>query len=83
MLQSDYGAISARTEPGATCDARAVLPNGNDAGGIQNPQTADANGNVRWVYPQPPTQTGNGNSIVSCTNRGLSGTAEARFLVGA
>jgi hypothetical protein len=83
MLQSDYGAISARTEPGATCNARAVLPNGNDAAGIQNPQTADANGNLHWNYPQTPTQTGNGNSIVTCSHGGLSGTAEARFQVGA
>ena len=70
---SDYGSIDAQTLAGATCNARAILPNGKDAPGLRNPETADAGGNVAWIYPQGPTETGNGTHVVSCTHNGLSG----------
>jgi hypothetical protein len=79
---SEYGSIDVQTQAGATCTARAILPNGKDAPGLRNPETADAVGHVAWTYPQSPTQTGNGSHVVSCSHNGLSATAYAVFQVG-
>jgi hypothetical protein len=68
--------------PGAVCNARVILPNGDDAPGLQNPQTADANNNLRWDYPTPATDVGTGIAIVSCTHNGLSGNTWAWVDVG-
>ena len=78
----DYGLIYAQTVAGATCNARAIVPPGQDAAGITNPRGADANGNVNWTYPTPPVATGTGQAIVSCSHNGLSGTAYAYFQTG-
>lgn len=81
-MESDYGSITAQTMTGASCKAQAVLPNGSRVGGLRNPQVADANGTVAWIYPQPLTQTGPGTSIVTCTYKLLSATAYGSFDVG-
>lgn len=83
IVQSDYGALSAQTESGASCSARVYLPNGNQLGGIHNPQTADGNGMVAWTYKQSPTDPGTGDHVVDCSNGHLSGKAEFPFQVGA
>jgi hypothetical protein len=80
-MLDEYGSISALTEPGAVCTARAILPNGQDAGGLHNPQVADTRGIVGWVYAQAPTDPGQGVHIVMCTLNGLSGFNEANFEV--
>jgi hypothetical protein len=79
---SDYGYIEAQTVIGAVCNARAILPNGADASGLHNPQTAGADGKVSWLYPQPPTDQGQGVAIVTCKLDGLSGTTSTNFEVG-
>lgn len=78
----DYGDITAQTSAGAVCNARVVLPNGQEAGGLNNPKIADAGGKVVWVYPQATNQSGIGTAIVSCTRNGLSGSTRAYFPVG-
>ena len=82
IQQDDYGFLSAVTQPGASCSARAILPNGQDAPGLHNPQVADANGNVVWRYPTPDNSPGTGTHIVSCSYNGLSGTTSALFTEG-
>jgi hypothetical protein len=82
VIGTDYGFIDAQSVPGATCNARVILPNGDDALGLQNPKVADANNNLRWDYPTPPTDVGTGIAIVSCTLNGLSGSTWAYVDVG-
>lgn len=83
ILEGDqYGNVRAQTEPGATCSMRATLPDGSDAPGIRNPQTARPDGIVAWIYSQLPTDEGMGTHTVSCTLNGLSGTAWVYFEVG-
>jgi len=74
IIGSDYGFIFAQTWAGAVCNARAVLPNGQDAPGLINPQVSDAQGNVGWMYPTPVTDNGTEIHIVTCIYNGLSGT---------
>jgi hypothetical protein len=81
--QSDYGFLSTQTQPGAVCNAKVTLPNGQNAGGVRNPQIAGSNGRVQWIYPQPSTNTGQGVEFVTCTLNGLGGTSMAAFQVGA
>ena len=83
IVQSDYGALSAQTDAGASCSARVYLPNGHQMTGLRNPQTADANGTVSWTYAQSPTDPGTGDHVVDCSNGHLSGKAEWPFQVGA
>jgi hypothetical protein len=83
----DYGFFSAQTATGAVCNARALLPNGQDAPGLRNPQVAryDAAvqaGVVQWTYPQPPTEQGTGIHLLRCSFSGLEGTAWMYFEVG-
>lgn len=78
----DYGFVSAQTDTGASCNARAILPNGKDAPGIHNPQIAKSDRIVQWVYPQPPTDEGIGLHVVSCSLHGLNGSARMNFEVG-
>jgi len=59
-----------------------MLPNGSDAPGVHNPQTARADGQVFWNYSQLPTDEGMGIHRVSCSLNGLTGTAEVYFEVG-
>ena len=83
ILEGDqYGNVRAQTEAGATCSMRAILPDGSDAPGIRNPQTARPDGIVAWIYSQLPTDEGMGMHTVSCTLNGLSGTAWVYFEVG-
>ena len=82
VIDTDYGFIDAQTLPGAICKARVILPNGDDAGGLKNPQVADAKNNLRWDYPTPPTDVGTGIAIVSCTLNGRSGNSWASVDVG-
>jgi hypothetical protein len=51
--------------------------------GLRNPQTADGNGIVSWMYAQTPTDPGTGDHVVDCSNGHLSGKAEWPFQVGA
>ena len=81
-MASDYGRLSARTDPGAVCNASATLPNGRQPSGLKNPQVAGGNGVVTWTYPQTNTTTGKGTNTVSCTHQGLSATATSAFSVG-
>ncbi|HKW71752.1 MAG TPA: hypothetical protein VJQ08_02870 [Candidatus Dormibacteraeota bacterium] len=83
ILQSEYGSLSAQTEAGASCSATAQLPNGQAAGGVRNPQTADASGMVYWTYPQPSTAEGTGTHTVRCSRDGLSASNWAYFQIGA
>jgi hypothetical protein len=72
-MLTDYGFIDAQSVAGAICNARVILPNGEDAPGIPNPKVADADNNLHWDYPTPATDPGMGVAIVSCTHNGLSG----------
>jgi hypothetical protein len=81
-MSIDYGFIEAQTVPGATCNARVILPSGDDAPGLQNPKVASAYNNVRWDYPTPPTDAGNAIAIVACIYKGLGGNTWASFDVG-
>lgn len=83
ITRSDYGALSAQTDPGASCTARVFLPNGQQLSGLRNPQIADGNGTVSWTYTQTPTDPGTGDNVVNCSNGHLSGRAEFPFQVGA
>lgn len=83
IQQSEYGALSVQTAAGASCSAVATLPNGQNAGGLRNPQTADGNGVITWWYPHPATAEGNGTHRVQCSKSGLSASNYASFLVGA
>ena len=78
----DYGYIAARAPAGATCNARAILPNGHDAPGVKNPQIAGPDWTLSWLYPQPPTDEGTGLHVVTCSLNGLSGTYAVNFEVG-
>jgi hypothetical protein len=78
----DYGFVSAQTSGGAVCNARATLPNGTDAPGLRNPQVASWDGMVQWTYPQKPTDEGIGRHTISCSLRGLNGSAWMDFEVG-
>jgi len=82
IVSADWGDITAQTEVGASCNAR-VLVNGKDVPGVSNPKVADAAGTANWMYPTPPTQTGQtGQAIVTCSHNGLSGTSSNFFPVG-
>ena len=83
IVQSDYGRLTVQTDPGASCSARAYLPNGHQVGGLHNPQIADGNGTVSWTYPQTPTDPGTGTHVVDCLSGHLGGKAEFPFQVGA
>lgn len=83
LLLSDYGFLSAQTVAGATCTARATLPNGSSPPGLRNPQVAGSDGMVSWSYPQPTTDAGTGVHIVSCSSGALSATQSINFQVGA
>lgn len=76
-----YGSIRARTLSGATCNARAILPDGTDAPGLRNPQVADQQGIVNWSYVQLPTDEGRGIHEVACSLNGLDGMAVMYFSV--
>jgi hypothetical protein len=78
----DYGFVSARTVPGATCNARATLPNRQDAPGLRNPQVADSRGMVSWWFNQAPTDQGHGMYLVSCSLNGQVAEAFSIFEVG-
>jgi hypothetical protein len=83
----DYGFFSAQTATGAVCTLRAVLPNGQDAPGLRNPQVAGYDaaaqmGVAHWTYAQPPTEQGTGTHLVRCSFNGLEGTAWMYFEVG-
>jgi hypothetical protein len=82
VIDTDYGFIDAQSVPSAVCTARVILPNGDDAPGLQNPKIADANNNLRWDYPTPPTDVGTGIAIINCTRNGLSGNTWAWVDVG-
>lgn len=83
ILDGDqYGNVRAQTEPGASCSLRVGLPNGSDAPGIHNPQTARADGVVEWIYRQLPTDEGIGIHSVTCSLNGLTGTAWVYMEVG-
>jgi hypothetical protein len=80
---ADYGDIEADTAIGATCNAR-VIVNGKDVPGVPNPKVANASGTVAWTYTPPPTYSNGqmGQTIVTCSLNGLSGTSSAFFPVG-
>ena len=79
---TDYGYLSAYAPVGASCIAKVILPNGDTAKGVRNPQVAGQDAYVQWVYPQPPTDEGTGLNTVTCALNGLSGTASSTFEVG-
>jgi hypothetical protein len=83
ILQSEYGFVSATTESGAICSAKATLPNGGEAGGLRNPQIAGSDGTASWRYPQPATTSGTGTHVVSCSKEGRSASQYAYFILGA
>ena len=82
MSSTDYGYLSAFAPVGASCTARIILPNGDVATGVRNPQIAGPDALVQWVYPQPPTDEGTGHTTVTCNLNGLTGTAYSTFEVG-
>jgi hypothetical protein len=84
IAYSDYGHAKAQTVVGATCSLRAVMPDGRDAAGVENPKVTDGGGYVDWTYPEAGvTYIGTGMHIVSCSYNGLSGFAMFKFEVGA
>jgi hypothetical protein len=68
LTQSQNGAISATTKPGALCLALATLPDNTFvlASALQVVKTADAVGKVSWTYPAQPG-AGTGTQLVECT----------------
>jgi hypothetical protein len=83
FIQSDYGAITIQTQPGAVCSASGNRPDGSGIGGIQNPKAAGADGTISWTYPQPATAPGTGVHNVTCSWNGQSTGFSAPFQVGA
>jgi hypothetical protein len=81
LFGMQYGSIRALTLAGATCNARAILPDGTDAPGLRNPQVADQRGIVNWSYVQYPTDEGKGFHVVACSLNGLDGTALMAFSI--
>jgi hypothetical protein len=85
ITASRYGYVAATTIKGATCTAQAVLPSGrtSTAQGLQQSQTAGANGAVSWTYRTvSTTKPGRGTHMVTCSLAGMSETARASFTVG-
>ena len=80
--QSDYGAITIQTQPGAVCSASGSRPDGSAIGGIRNPQVAGSSGAAQWAYPQTATAPGTGQHNVSCSWNGQSTSFSAPFEVG-
>lgn len=78
----DYGYVGAETAPGASCTARVILPNGQDAPGLRNPKVVGPDGLVSWMYPTLPTQEGIGVHTVTCNLNGLIGSGWATFDLG-
>jgi hypothetical protein len=83
IIHSDYGTVTASVRSGATCVARAVLPNNNLAPGLEGNRVAGSSGEVSWSYPQPTTDGGQGRHFVSCTLGSVSDSDSAPFQVGA
>jgi hypothetical protein len=82
IVQSDYGFVSATVATGATCTARAVLPNNQQVLGLEGTRVAGSSGIVSWTYPQGDTKTGEGRHFVSCSLGRLSDSDSAPFQVG-
>ena len=82
VSSTDYGYLSAYAPVGASCNAQVVLPNGDNAKGVRNPQVSGEDALVQWLYPQPPTDEGTGHTVVTCSLNGLMGTATSTFEVG-
>jgi hypothetical protein len=82
IVGSSYGYVNAQTAAGAKCNTTVVLPNGQHALGLHNPQVGAAGGNVSWTYPTPLTAHGTGEDIVICTYSGIVGAAYDYFDLG-
>ncbi|SRR6266851_3620310 len=83
IIRTGYGSLSARTAPGATCNASARLPSGrtSTAQGLDTHQ-ADATGNISWTYQTVSnTGSGTGTYTVTCSSGGQSKTVTAAFTV--
>jgi hypothetical protein len=67
ITQSQNGAITATTKPGAVCAAYASLPDNTfvDSAALDLVKTADAVGKVSWTYPVQPGN-GTGFQNVEC-----------------
>ena len=80
ITQSQNGAISATTKPGAACVAVATLPDNTfvNAAALQVVKTADATGKVSWTYPTQPG-SGTGAQLVECNFGAETHRATAQY----
>ena len=84
ITTSRYGQISARTSPGASCSAQALLPSGrtSTAQGLQGNQTANGSGVVNWSYGTASNTTrGTGTHTVTCRYQGQTRSTSGPFQV--
>jgi len=80
ITQSQNGAITATTKPGALCEAFATLPDQTfvNAAALQVVKTADATGKVSWTYPTQPG-SGTGVQLVECNFGAETHRATAQY----
>jgi hypothetical protein len=80
ITQSQNGAISATTKPGAACIAFVTLPDNSfvNAAALQVVKTADATGKVSWTYPTQPG-SGTGAQLVECNFGAETHRATAQY----
>lgn len=80
ITQSQNGAITATTKPGAACVAFATLPDNTfvNAAALQVVKTADATGKVSWTYPTQPG-SGTGAQLVECNFGAETHRATAQY----
>ena len=80
ITQSQNGAITATTKPGAACVAVATLPDNSfvNAAALQVVKTADATGKVSWTYPTQPG-SGTGAQLVECNFGAETHRATAQY----
>jgi len=84
ITRSDWGAIAASTQVGATCTVRVRFPSGNfsSAQGVQASVTAGADGVVSWTYSTTSnTSAGTGTNTVTCALGSQNVSASAPFTV--
>src|SRR2546423_2353401 len=83
ITRADYGSVSARTAPGASCSASAKLPSGRNstAKGLDT-HNADGSGAITWTYQTVGNTTkGTGTYTITCSAGGQTQTATAAFQV--
>lgn len=84
VIEAKYGLLSARTTPGARCDASLRIAGGvyGDAPpGTLGGQTAGADGIVAWTYASPRVPAGTANYTVRCQGDSASESKAGVFTI--